>query len=142
MDLSEIIGEKTLDIVPMMNVRHPFDSEANGVLFALDDTTYIIFEDPSDGYRSYAGPVLSFKGSPCEIGAGSNYPQYLREPVLCRHVTKRGEFDGECDLLEVLSRNTGKAVFTIGTLNVDDYYPSFFCEWSPGGLTANGGVPA
>lgn len=137
-ELKELVGERTLEIVPRTDIHHPIPgSDANGCIFSLDGHTYLIFEDESDGYRSSAGPLLSFAGPAFQLGGGSFYPEYIREPVVCSHRT-RGEYGGEDDILEMRSRTTGEVIFRVGTSNVDDYYPSFVCEWRPEGLSANG----
>jgi hypothetical protein len=137
MQLSDLVGEHVLEIVPRVDIRHPIPgSDANGALFTLSGKTYLIFEDESDGYRSSAGPLLCFEGSAYVIGGGSFYPDYIHEAVLCSHVTK-GEYGGQDDILEVRSKETGEVIFRVGTDNVDDYYPSFVCEWRPEGLSAN-----
>jgi hypothetical protein len=72
-------GEHVFGIVPT-KAHHPFSNDADGVCFVLDDTTYLVFEDPSDGYRSNAGPILSWQGGAYEIGyEGYGFPEYLRE---------------------------------------------------------------
>lgn len=134
-ELSELVGAGMMTFVPNLEIRHPFRNDASGVMFGLDDTVYIVFEDESDGYRSNAGPLLAFKGSPYEI-SGSFYPEYIREAVLCSH-RNQGEFGGEDDVLEVRSIETGKIIFCVGTENVDDYYPCFVVRWSPENLSAN-----
>lgn len=128
-ELKDLCGERVLTCTPMTDVRHPFDPGAGGVAFTLDDTTYLIFEDPSDGYRSAAGPVLSFAGMPYELGGGANY-EYCRIPVLAS-INERSEYGGEAHILELRAKDTGEVLFRVGTDNVDDYYPSFVCEWRP-----------
>lgn len=135
--LIDLVGDGLFEIVPNTEVRHPFDADASGVVFSLSGRTYLVFEDPSDGYRSAAGPLLSFSGSAYELGGHSwSWPTYLREEVFCSHRTK-GEFGGEDDVLEVSSKATGAVIFEVGTENVDDYYPAFVCRWSPEGLSTN-----
>lgn len=131
----ELVGEGIFEIAPM-ELRHPFDADADGVAFTLSGVTYLVFEDPNDGYRSSAGPLLSFPGHLYEIGTGGQYPDYILEPVFVSHRAK-GEYGGEDDILEVTSKATGKIIFIVGTENVDDYYPSFVWRWSPEGLSAN-----
>lgn len=133
-DISEIVGEKVFAIVPL-KAAHPFDSEADGVAFTLDDTSYLAFEDPNDGYRSSLGSLLSFPGPLYSLG-GSTYPEYLHEKVICGHVATCEYGDG-ADILEVRSAETGAVIFRVGTTNVDDSYPSFVNEWMPSGLSAN-----
>lgn len=133
--LSELAGERILEAVPNLEVRHPFDPDASGACFTLDGRTYLVFEDPSDGYRSTASPLMSFAGSAYELG-GNWFATYIHEPVLCSHRTI-AEFGGEDDVLEMRSKETGALIFAIGTSNVDDYYPSFTAEWTPQNLSAN-----
>jgi hypothetical protein len=133
-----LVGEHIFGCVPL-KPRHPFDEDADGVCFMLDDTTYLVFEDPSDGYRSSAGPILSFDGAPYALGGdGGGYPEYLKEPVLCTHrTTGEDEYEDGADILEVRSKETGALIFAVGTRNCDDYYPSFVNSWTPEGLSAN-----
>lgn len=135
-EFSEITGPAMLATVPNMNVRHPVDADASGVMFTLDNRTYLIFEDPSDGYRSSAGPILSFDGDVYSLGGNDNHPIYINEPVICRHAVS-GEYGSTDDILELISVETGNVVFRVGTFNTDDYYPSFKCEWSPENLSVN-----
>ena len=134
MELKDLVGEAVLGIVPMTDIRHPFDADASGVMFSIDQTTYLVFEDPNDGYRSAAGPLLHFAGDAYQLGTPNS--QYIREPVLISHRT-RGEYSGEDDVIEMRSKSTGQLIFEVGTTNVDDYYPSFHCAWHPEGLAAN-----
>jgi hypothetical protein len=135
--LKDLVGARHLLMAPDTTINHPFDSSANGVIFTLDNTTYIVFEDPSDGHRSAARPLLSFEGAAYELGMPS--PNYVREEVLCLHLDRGdGEYDrGECDILVMRSVLTGKEIFRVGTSNTDDYYPSFVCNWQPENLSVN-----
>ena len=134
--LADLAGEGVFEIAPYMAARHPLDPDANGVIFTISGRTYLVFEDPSDGYRSSAGPLLSFAGASYELGYGDSSPDYIREPVVCTH-RARGEYSTEDDILEVRSKETGALIFEIGTRNVDDYYPYFHTAWHPEGLSAN-----
>ncbi len=135
---SDLVGEHEFGLVPIMDLRHPMSSDATGVLFVLDQTTYLVFEDPSDGYRSNAGPILSYTGGAYELGY-SDYGSrlhHLKEPVLCTHRTS-GQYGGTDDVLEVRSKETGAVIFEVGTENVDDYYPGYHVRWLPENLSAN-----
>jgi hypothetical protein len=136
--LADLAGKHVFLIVPK-DIRHPLVADASGILFVLDDTTYLVFEDPNDGYRSMAGPVLSYQGSGYELGYdGYDFPTYIREAVTCTHrTTGRDEFEDGADILEVRSDATGEIIFEVGTDNVGDYYPSYACRWNPAGLSAN-----
>jgi hypothetical protein len=135
---ADMAGERTFQIVPK-EIRHPLCADASGILFVLDDTTYLVFEDPSDGYRSNASPILSYEGGAYELGyEGYDFPTYIREPVICTHRTDgKDEWEDCADILEVRSKVTGKLIFEVGTDNVGDYYPSYACRWDPTGLSAN-----
>jgi hypothetical protein len=135
---ADLAGEHIFMIVPK-EIRHPLHADASGVLFVLDETTYLVFEDPSDGYRSSASPILSYQGGAYELGYdGYDFPTYIREPVVCAHrTTGKDEWEDGADLLEVRSKATGKLIFEVGTSNVDDYYPSYTSRWDPTGLSAN-----
>jgi hypothetical protein len=133
---SDLVGEHLFNIVPT-KARHPFSNEADGVCFCLDDRTYLVFEDPDDGYRSTAGPILSWEGGAYALGYdGHSFPDYIRETVICSHRTK-GSYGNEDNVLEVRSKTTGKLIFEVGTEDVDDYYPCFVNRWHPEGLKAN-----
>jgi len=130
---ADLIGEAEFTIVPL-SPRHPFDNDANGVAFMLGDTMFFCFEDPDDGYRSTAGPLLTGQGDAYAFGSGYT-TQYIKEPVLVAHID-----DNYWDILRVTSRITGQVIFEIGTSNVDDYYPCYHEERNPAGLSANARV--
>lgn len=135
MELKDLAGEHTFRYAPKIDLRHPIDPDAGGVMFGLDDMVYLIFEDPSDGYRSHAAPILSFKGHAYQLGG--SYHEYVGDQrVTCSHETE-GEYGEEDDMLCVRSATSGKVIFRVGTRNVSDYYPSFTVEWFPENLDAN-----
>jgi hypothetical protein len=127
-----MLGEHTLYIFTP-TVHHPFDASANGVCLQLDETTYLIFEDPLDGYRSACGKIITYAGTAESLGLG--YPELIRAPVLVRQPT-REDFEG----IELLDRRNGKTILLLGTDNLSDYYPCFFCEWSPGNIWQDPGL--
>jgi hypothetical protein len=124
--LSDLVGAQILECIPKTDLTNPFDRDGNGCAFSMSGRIYLVFEDPNDGYRSSASPLISFAGSGYEIGW--RYPEYLRHPVLCSMVGLGNE------VLEMHSAETGKLVFRVGTDNSDDYYPSYVAEWIPQGL--------
>lgn len=126
MELKDLTGPHVLDYVPRIDLRHPFDADASGCAFGLDGTTYLVFEDPNDGYRSSAADaVLSFTGDLYRPGA-SVWPEGLKMPVICSMEGRDGS--GVLTMREVSS---GRVVFEIGTHNADDYYPSYIARWTP-----------
>lgn len=123
--LADLVGTHTLDFVPRLDIHHPFDTSSNGVMFGLSGRVYFVYEDPSDGYRSAAGPLLSFTGAPYEIG-GEWHPEYLRNV----QVVATMEGDGG-EVLTIRHADTQQVLLRVGTDNADDYYPSYVAEWTP-----------
>ena len=133
-ELKDLVGLRRLDCAPNMEIRHPFDADANGVCFMLDGVDYLAFEDPSDGYRSALGALIVLEGY---IGQ-SQKRQYVHEQVNCVHRTVNPNHpDDEDDVLEIRNSVTGHLILEIGTEAVDDYYPSFVCRYYPEHLSAN-----
>jgi hypothetical protein len=90
--------------------------------------TYFVFENPGDGYRSHAAPVLVAKADPFEYGYEPDV--WLKRPVTCRHIAE-DEHGHKCDILEIVDKETGHVWMRLGTVDVDDYYPGFVAEWWP-----------
>ena len=111
-----------IKIVP--DARHPFDPSASGFAFCLWKAakwiTAIVYENPSDGYRSSAEDPIIWPDTP--DGGTSVYV-----PVLVSALTG----DYACDGLEMRDRRNGKIILRLGTENTDDYYPWFCAEWTP-----------
>jgi hypothetical protein len=132
MTWDELCGEHILMAV-RRDVRHPFDANADGGAFQLDNNmTVFVFEDPSDGYRSCAtepmvvsAPLYSFG---CDVA-------YIRAPVLVRR-WERSEY-GQADGIEIIDKRNGKTILYAGTDNSDDYYPSYTFDWRPQELAEN-----
>lgn len=136
--LSDLVGEGVFEIVPKTDIRHPLDPDASGVIFTLNRRTFIVFENPEDGYRSSASPLLSFAGSAYEICVGNfTFSIYINERVVCRHRTA-GSYGNQDDVLEVYSKETDELIFEVGTEDIDDYYPGYVCRWHPESLSVNG----
>lgn len=130
--LDQLVGPHKMKHTPITDVRHPFDPDAGGIAFGLDDAIYMVFEDPSDGYRSHAGPLLSFKGRFSDLGARRF--DYCDLDVVCSMKTSNGK-EGwerkECEILEVRVAETGDLILEVGTENTDDHYPCFIARWTP-----------
>lgn len=127
MDMEDLIGTHVLSGFDRENIDreiwgHKEDSETVWVL--IDGQCYEFWENPNDGYRStHEGPVKS-----------SRTVQNTFEPIEVVIAHKEHYQHGECDTLEFISTNTGKTVLTVGTLDIDDYYPAWFCGWTPENL--------
>ena len=131
MTWDDLCGERTLMAI-RTDVRHPFQSDANGVALDLDGLTIFIFEDPNDGYRSCSAEPLVAKASLYSFGIS---PEYIRAPVRIQRWTRSEH--GEADGLEFIDTRNGKTVLKVGTDNSDHYYPSFVCDWQPQNLAEN-----
>lgn len=131
MSWDDLCGERELRAI-RTDVRHPFQAEANGVALQLDDMTVLVFEDPSDGYRSCANDPIIMQAPLYSLGCD---PEYIRAPVLVRRWTQ-AEY-GTPDGVEFIDRRNGKTVLRLGTDNSDDYYPSYTCDWRPQNLADN-----
>lgn len=128
--LDQLVGPHKMRHTPTTDVRHPFDSDANGIAFSLGDTVYLVFEDPSDGYRSHAGPLLSYLGDFSALGCRTY--NYCDLDVVCSMRAKGpNPYDHDCEILEVRVASTGDLILEVGTENSDDYYPSFIARWTP-----------
>lgn len=125
--LQDLVGEHIMDITPTTDIKHPFDSDANGIDFSLDGIIYMAFENPDDGYRSYLGALLAFKGEAYSLG-WKNY-EYVRRKVTCVYRDK-SEY-GVAELLDIIDVETGKLWVSVGTDNSDDYYPFFVGRITP-----------
>jgi hypothetical protein len=129
----DLCGERELRAI-RTDVRHPFDSDANGVALDLGDMTVFVFEDPSDGYRSCANEPLITSAALYSFGGN---PEYIRAPVLIRLWTKSTYGSDGADGVEFIDKRNGQTILLLGTDNVDDYYPSFTCDWRPQNLAEN-----
>lgn len=86
----------------------------------LDGVCWEIWENPDDGYRGHhEGPEKSDR-------AVKN--TFAPVEVLAIHVSG-GDYGS--DVLELRHAGTAELVLRVGTEDVDDYYPSWVCEWGP-----------
>ena len=108
--------------------------------FQLGPTTYSMYEDPDDGYRSHLGKI--------EVDRHEIRNTFAPCVVVCTH--KQGakrypeEEDGHekaVDILEIRCAETGKLIIEVGTDNADDYYPSCVMSFNPENLIHNQNVP-
>lgn len=88
----------------------------------LNDMIFEILEDPNDGYRSYLGAVRI-------ADSDSQYIFFRRSLAKIRiEAIDDGEIFMGYYLVDVKDNHVW---CRIGTSYVDDYYPSFTCEYSP-----------
>lgn len=134
-EFSTLVGLASLDAVDFANeMRERYEDswEDCGVCrFRLNGVVYIAVEDPSDGYRSHLGAFSRYE---TEVPMQNVFTPCK---VLVRQRTKRAEYSGDADVLEMIDIVTGKTVLEVGTDNTDDYYPSFVASFSPENMEAN-----
>lgn len=126
MELKDLVGQHILDCAARTDVRHPFNADANGIAWSMDEKIYMAFEDANDGYRSSMASLLVAEG--CAYNFWD--PDYLgKRQVTCRMVTEG--YGSAPDVLEVIDVATGHVWLRVGTADTDDYYPWFVAEWHP-----------
>lgn len=123
-----LLGAHRLTMV-WPDCSHPFKREGQAFAIEMGGKTFLFLEDDNDDYRSAMGAVLvsdetSFWGG-TRIG----------RDVLVSLATSR-PYAGENKVYEFRDAETGKLGLSIGTDNIDDYYPSFIVEyhadaWNP-----------
>lgn len=96
--------------------------ECEAVKFTLDGETYMVYCDPSDGYRSYCSDIIT-----CDEKSRFYIPDI---DVLC--IEKDADRYGNgVDMMKVINVNTGKTIFEIGTDYYDSYYPMYRFDYHP-----------
>ena len=110
------VGEHVLNAVM-------YGENGNGV-FSIDGVTYEAVEDPDDGYRSYLD----------EIKVTKPVKKMYEVPVVV-------EFNDPDDKYELVFRDkrNQKTILSLGTNYIDDYYPSYFFDYTPQNIFENGG---
>ena len=127
--LHELVGKHMLTAAARTDVRHPFDSDANGIMWFMDNKIYAVFEDPDDGYRSHAGPIFVATGDASSVGGIE--AEYIQREVIARMAPKAEDDWYESEVLELIDVQNGHTWLRVGTRDVNDYYPSFVAEWHP-----------
>lgn len=105
--------------------------------FQLGPTTYSMYEDPDDGYRSHLGKI--------EVDQHEITNTFAPCVVVCTHHTiTHGQYENgkAVDILEIRCAETGKLIIEVGTDNTDDYYPSCVMSFNPENLPHNADVPS
>jgi hypothetical protein len=142
MSWEKLHGKYTLMAVSV-NPNHPFDTNACGFAFQIDNKKYgprtvFVFENPDDGYRSYAIAPMIVNANMYEFG---NSPVYIRVDVIIKDWSSYSYddyyFTGSREGIVVLDAGNKKPVLFLGTQNTDDYYPSYTAQWHPENLSVN-----
>ena len=130
MKISDLVGSTTLSGFDRMIESRPEYEGADTfvdvevVRVILGGTTYEFAENPTDGYRSSCeDPIVS------KIRVQNTFAPV---PVLCTRSTdasfRHARVDG--DFLTIRNASTSATILVIGTDDIDDYYPSFICDFS------------
>jgi hypothetical protein len=93
--------------------------DVNCIYFVLDNITYCAEEDAEDGYRSCMRELKKVKIK-------------NKNPIPKTDVLAIYSAVDSGDPQDIL-----KLVMTVGTDNVDDYYPSYVSSWIPENLSIN-----
>lgn len=104
-------------------------TDVNGVLFRIDNVTYLVYEDEVDGYRSHCSEVAVHHG-----------PMRYTFPPQKLIFEMADSYPNENHVLVGRNLATWAIVFEIGTENTDDYYPWFQFTWRPEHLPNNASV--
>lgn len=129
MELQELVGLHKLSGVDMSNEKIKEEwgdsfEDCQVINFILDKKTYTAIEDPSDGYRS----------SMREIKLSKVVIKNVFKPVKVMGVMRQDTSDDVIDFFDV---KTGKVVLSVGTENLDDYYPGFVAFFNPENMAIN-----
>lgn len=123
-------------------VRYGTGSQTVDVIhFQLGPTTYSMYEDPDDGYRSHLGEIkvdqheIRNTFAPCIVVC--THKQSVK-----RYPEEEDGHEKEVDILEIRCAETGKLIIEVGTDNADGYYPSCVMSFNPENLIHNQNVPS
>lgn len=132
MTLKDLEGERVLSGVGWaVREGKDQDDDANGLGFVIDGICYVAWEDQDDGYRSCMDELQSSADIPKWI------TRFENTSVMCKYVTERADQYRTMicqDILQVVSKETGKLVLEAGTDGDDEYYPVFVAHWMPEAL--------
>ena len=129
MEVKDLVGLHKLSGVDMSNEKIKEEwgdgfEDCQVINFILDKKTYTAIEDPSDGYRS----------SMREIKLSKVVIKNVFKPVKVMGVMRQDTSDDVIDFFDV---KTGKVVLSVGTEDLDDYYPGFVAYFNPESMAIN-----
>ena len=94
-------------------------------MFKINDTIWEALEDPSDGYRSYLGSI--------EVTTKNGI--FFREPIaivkLEKDDTPQASYSIGCNGYKLIDVDYEHTWLVFGTDNTDDYYPTFYFNYTP-----------
>ena len=106
--------------------------DINGVALIIDGITYVAYEDPDDGYRSYG----SFYRSNVEVK--NTFPAQRVEAVNIEWdaVDDYG-WESTGEKLILIDCVTHEVILEVGTDTSDHYYPMAIFHWYPENMAIN-----
>jgi len=123
--LEELEGPHVLtgiDCGPATVIFYDEEKEVYCCTFEISGGTFSIWENPDDGYRSHHDGPDKLSRRPKNVFGGVS--------VLCKHLDRYGDYGSPCDILLVKNAETGAMILEVGTRDIEDYYPSFVCNFS------------
>lgn len=132
MELKDLVGLHFLTGVDFENFETGgyYNWDAQVVNFVLDGITYTATEDPEDGYRSCMR----------EIKVSDFRVTNIFPAIQVLGVMRRREFSSyDSDIIDFYDTKNGKPVLSVGTDNLDNYYPSFVSDFQPENMSINNG---
>ena len=132
MELEKLVGEHFLSGFEYGTEKYKdyysnCEDDREYTLFILDGITYLASENPEDGYRSCMNEL--------EITDRIVSNKFQPIKVYCT-MKENGTYEVN-DVLEIRDGINEKTILEIGTMNTDDYYPYFQCEYNPENMSIN-----
>lgn len=95
-----------------------YKNDINGAFFRINKKTFLITEDPSDGYRSSLDTI-------------SNMPHSFENvfPPVSVYLRKGEGYESE--IIKMINVENDLVIFEFGTNTYDNWYPYFVCNFSP-----------
>lgn len=95
-----------------------YKNDINGAFFRINKKTFLVTEDPNDGYRSSLDKIINTQHS----------FENVFQPVSV--YLRKGEYD-ESEIIKMINVENDLIVFEFGTNTYDSWYPSFVCDFNP-----------
>ena len=132
MELKDLVGLHKLSGVDMNDDKvkaewGDYFEDCQVINFVLDRKTYTAIEDPSDGYRS----------SMREVKLSKVVIKNVFKPIRVFGVMRGEQNYNKNDVIDFYDAKTGKIVLSVGTADIDDYYPYFVAEFTPENMILN-----
>jgi hypothetical protein len=107
--------------------HYDYDEDCNGYIFRLNGQNYAIWENPSDGYRSYC------EIEPTDLPCKNTFPP---QEVFVRLYDEQDGCTKDNGIL-IYNMDDASLILKLGTDNYDDYYPTARMEFHPENLPIN-----